>query len=206
MAPASAGPVETRMSRKKVISTRELRELLHATYGEDVVIDVQPGVDNTIPPQWVFDPSENEGYGGIARLDGKFHVGKVTQHPGGYMALGLDDEGQVSWPEDGSPRIIGHIVVEVNPRGYIRTREAMGWNGPYIEVFPSSTSKGQLASGSLTPDALVQTNPQRIYSWVAAYKVETEFPDTEGLTLEEFRAQSTDLRSLGAVLKVLGTN
>ncbi len=58
-----------RWSMSEVINQEEARRRL----GEDVVIGLEP------KNEWVFDIEK----GAIRRLDGRFHDGRVIQHPGG---------------------------------------------------------------------------------------------------------------------------
>ena len=146
---------------------------------------------------WVFDP-EN---GTIRRGDNKFHACGLVLHPGGWHAAAIIEEPSILPPEQG-PRIIGHVIVDVNPRGYVRVRTNKGLNGDILELKPSSISKGEIESSRRTPDALFEANPQRISGTIAVFRNDVEFPDKEGMNPSEFVFRSTDARSITAIAKL----
>lgn len=145
---------------------------------------------------WIYVPD----LGRIARGDGKFFDIRMVDR-GGWFQPVIHEESTVSAPEDGSPRVIGHVIIERNPNGYVRTRRAKGLNGEVLELKPSSVSKDQLADKGMKPVGLAESNPQRIRGVMEIYLVNMDFPDAEGMTPAEFRKQSTDGRSLSALDK-----
>ncbi|MFH2136362.1 MAG: hypothetical protein ABII19_01860 [Patescibacteria group bacterium] len=146
---------------------------------------------------WIYFPD----LGRIARGDGKF-FDILTVDRGGWFQPVIHEERHVPTPEDGSPRVVGHVIVETNGRGFVRVRRAKGLNGEILELKPSSLSKGELAEKGLLPHGYFESNPQRIEGMIAAYLALVDFPDEEGMTPSEFRRQSTDGRSLAALAKV----
>lgn len=139
--------------------------------------------------------------GRIQRGDGKFHAAGVVRHPGGWNLAAIIEEPNVTPPTNG-PHIVGHVIVDVNPRGLIRVREAKGLNGIMLELKPSSISKGELEASGRQPEGLGEANPQRIVGTMAFFRNDVEFPDDEGVTPATFVAQSTDGRSITAVAKL----
>ncbi|MBI5370105.1 hypothetical protein HZA85_02880 [Candidatus Uhrbacteria bacterium] len=146
---------------------------------------------------WVFDLATGQ----IRRGDGKFHALGVVAHPGGWNLGAVIEEPNTASPAEG-PHIVGHIVVDVNPRGFVRVRTAKGLNGPVMELKPSSLSKGELEASGGAPDGIVEANPQRIVGTMAVFRNDVDFPDEEGMMPREFVAQSTDGRSIAAVAKL----
>ncbi len=172
----------------EIISQEEARRRL----GEDVVIGLEP------KNEWVFDIEK----GAIRRTDGRFHDGRVVQHPGGWYVLAIHEEPNTPEPSDGSHRIVGHTIVDLNPRGLVRVRTNKGLNGTIQELKPSSLSKGELESEGRAPDAVLEANPQRLTGFIAVYLNRVEFDDTEGMTPGEFVSKSTDGRSISALAKL----
>ncbi len=172
--------------------------------GEDVIIDLEPpevvaakvaaGKEIEL---WGFDL----GAGRIQRGDRKFHALEVVRHPGGWYIGAVTEEPNIAPPEEG-PRIVGHVIVEVNPRGLVRVRRAKGLNGEVLELRPSSISKGELDASGQEPTAVIEANPQRIGGSIAVYRHDIEFPDEEGMLPGGFIAASTDGRSISAVAKL----
>lgn len=158
--------------------------------GGDVVVE--------LGGPWGFDPVT----GWAGREDGKFHRAEVVRHPKGYPVLVLREEPNTPEADDGRPRVVGHVIVEVNQSGLVRTRAEESPNGLILELKPSSISKGELEQSGREPDALYLANAQRLLGFIAAYKVEVSFPDSDGLTPQEFVANSTDGRSITALAKL----
>ncbi|MBI4133257.1 hypothetical protein HY478_01450 [Candidatus Uhrbacteria bacterium] len=191
-------------------------EEVRAQLGDDVVICLEPEavrLEKTDPaakeaaakagkgdPEqelWVFDPKT----GRSGRGDQKFFDVRVVDR-GGWNQLVVFEEPGLADPPEGERRVIGHVIVDVNPRGMVRHRTAKGLNGGMLELKPSSVSKGDLAGGEETPVGYFEANPQRIGGgYIAVYRHEVDFPDEEGMTPVDFRAQSTDGRSLSALAK-----
>jgi hypothetical protein len=183
-----------------LISPEEARQRL----GEDVVIVLEPPeviaakeATGKVADLWIFDPQT----GRIQRGDRKFYALGVVHHPGGWNLGAVIEEPGVPEPEIGS-RIVGHVIVEVNPHGYVHVRHANGLNGEILELKPSSLSKGELDASGRQPDAIIEANPQRILGSIAVYRHDVEFPDKEGMLPAEFIAESTDGRSIAAVAKL----
>ena len=137
-------------------------------------------------------------FGRLRRPDGKFHEAGVFLHPAGYEVLAINEEPTAP---PGVP--IGHIIVDVNEHGFVRTRTNKGLSGEILELKPSSLSKGDLAASGRVPDGLPQqANPQRIIGAMGAYLNVCDFPDTEGMSPEQFRVTSADGRSHSALAAV----
>jgi hypothetical protein len=147
---------------------------------------------------WGFDSETNQ----IVREDGKYFALGIVQHPGGYPVGAVIEEPSIPPTPDGSPRIVGHVIVDVNPRGLVRAREAKGLNGPILELKPSSVSKGELESSGRKPDAIFEANPQRIQGSIAVFRNDVEFPDEEGIAPRAFIERSADGRSITALAKL----
>ena len=145
---------------------------------------------------WCFDPAT----GRISRGDGKYCDARYVDR-GGWGQVALYEEPDVPQPADGGPRIVGHVIVEKNQHGLVRVRRAKSLNGEVLELQPSSISKGELAKKGLIPLDFIESNPQRIKGVIAVYLVDTGFPDSEGMTPDDFRGESTDCRSLAALAK-----
>jgi len=187
------------------ISLEEARKRL----GDDVVICLEPegvpdiedegrperkSLADKLPGLWVFDPRT----GRIQRGDGKFHAAGVVKHPGGWNLAAVIEEPSVEPPEEG-PHVVGHVIVEVNPRGFVRRRLGKGLSGAIHELMPSSISKGEGAGEEEEPVGYFEANCQRICGSIAVYLREVDFPDDEGMTPERFRKCSEDGRSLSAL-------
>ncbi|MFA5128373.1 MAG: hypothetical protein WC445_00195 [Patescibacteria group bacterium] len=191
---------------KETITLAEARKRL----GENVVVCLEPDAvrekkvtENKAAELWIFDPAT----GWSCRGDGKFHDARYVDR-GGWGQIALYEEPNVPQPEDGSPRVVGHVVIEMNRYGAprVRVRRTKGLNGEVLELKPSSISKGELADkgklvGTFYDSNFVESNPQRIMGMIAIYLVNADFPDEEGMTPDEFRRQSTDGRSLSALAK-----
>jgi hypothetical protein len=192
-----------------VVSLKDAANALRQVFGGDVTVCLEPeevrGAKTAAgkePELWVFDPLTGQ----IRRGDGKFYAAVVVRHFGGYCALAIVEEPNVPVPADGSPRVIGHVIVDVNPRGFVRVRDAKCLIGPIRELKPSSISKGELAPESAKPIGYFQANPQRLGGHIAVYQNDVEFPDAEGETPEQYRIstrQNGDGRALSA-LALLG--
>jgi len=172
----------------KIISRDELLAALHEKFGEDVFVCLEDDAAREAKTAlgkalelWGFDPQT----GRIKRGDGKFHAGEVVRHFGGYNAFAIREEPNLEPPTDGSPFVIGHVIVDVNPRGFVRVRDGKGLIGPIRELKPSSVSKGELAPDHATPAGFFQANCQRIVGHIAVYRNDVEFPDAEGETPEQ---------------------
>jgi hypothetical protein len=144
--------------------------------------------------------------GAIGRDDGKYFEMRVVQHPGGWPIAAVYEEPGTPQPDDGSPRIVGQVIIDVDAQGRVGARKAKGLNGETLELKPSSVSKGELAKSDPDPDrkpVVFETNPQRIVGFVGYFvnRVEAHPEGTIVLTLDEFVAQSTDGRSLAALAK-----
>ncbi len=184
-------------------------EALRQAFGGEVTVCLESEAElaaktaaGKVSEVWAFDPARGQ----IRRGDGKFHAGEVVKHPGGWNILALREEPNLSPPTDGSPFVIGHVIVDVNGSGLVRVRDAKGLMGPIRELKPSSISKGELASANQTPAGFFQANCQRIVGHIAVYRNDTDFTDAEGLTPEAYRVESInngDGRALSA-LAVLG--
>lgn len=146
---------------------------------------------------WGFDLATGQ----IRRGDKKFHAAGVIRHPGGWYLAAIIEEPGVTAPAEG-PHIVGHVIVDVNPRGLIRVRTGKGLSGEILEVKPSSLSKGDLDSSGRTADGLYEVNPQRLLGTIAIFRHDVEFADEEGMTPSAFVAASTDGRSICAVAKL----
>lgn len=185
---------------KKIISLAEAI----ARLGDDVVICLEPNSTLTAKVDggktdelWVFDPTT----GRMGRGDGRFFAVDGYVDRGGWGHPGVIEEPGLPFPEDG-PRIIGHVIVEVNGSGLVRARDGKGLNGPILELAPSSISKGDLAGDEETPIGFVEANPQRIGGGlIAVYLHHSDFADADGITPDNFRKRSTDGRSLSALAK-----
>lgn len=183
----------------EIITLEEARRRL----GENVVVCLEPdevrgakiggGKSGEL---WCFDPAT----GRSGRGDGKFHDARYVDR-GGWGQIALYEEPNVPVPEDGSPRVVGHVVIEQSPGGLVRVRKAKGLNGEILELKPSSISKGELAEKGMKPVGYIESNPQRIEGMIAVYVVVAYFPNAEGMMPGEFRKQSTDGRSLSALAK-----
>jgi hypothetical protein len=152
---------------------------------------------------WCFDPAT----GRIRRGDGKFFDVRMVNR-GGWFQPVIHEEPNVPAPEDGSPRVVSHVVIEMNRYGAprVRVRRIQGLNGEVLELKPSSISKGELADkgklvGNFYDSNFFESNPQHIEGVIEVYLVNADFPDAEGMTPDEFRRQSTDGRSLAALAK-----
>lgn len=187
---------------KEIITLEEARRRL----GENVVVCLEPddvrgakiggGKNDEL---WCFDPAT----GRSGRGDGKFCDARYVDR-GGWGQIALYEEPNVPAPEDGSPRVVGHVVIEVNnfaaPR--VHVRHAKGLNGEILELKPSSISKGELAEKGTKPvGTFVESNPQRIVGVMEVYVAVVDFPDAEGMIPDDFRKQSTEGRSLSALAK-----
>lgn len=137
----------------------------------------------------------------LQRPDGKFRKSGILLHPAGYYALGVVEEPNLE-REPNQFCVVGHVIVDVNPRGLIRTRKNKGFNGAILELKPSSLSKGELAESGREPEGLGEANAQVIEGMIAFFRNDVEFPDEEGMTPERFVNESTDLRSIGAIAKL----
>lgn len=143
---------------------------------------------------WGFDLATGQ----IRRGDGKFHAAGVVRHPGGWNLCAIIEE-----PDNPDAEVIGHVIVDVNPRGLVRVRTNKGLSGEILELKPSSLSKGELDASGRDPDGLFEANPQRLKGKIGVFRNNVDFPDEEGLAPAEFAKRSTDGRSLSA-LAVLG--
>ena len=143
---------------------------------------------------WRFDPAT----GRIDRGDQRYFAMGVQQHPSGPWFTGLVIE------EPGQPdaEYVGHVIVDVNPRGLVRHGNERGLNGEVLKLGSSSVSKGELDASGRYPDAVIELNAQRIKGLVAVYRNDVEFDDSEGMNPQDFVAQSTDSRAICALAKL----
>lgn len=183
-----------------LVSWRDAKHILH---NDLLLLEPPESADPKIQAGkslelWVYDPQLSV----IRRGDNRFHFAGVVRHPGGWFTCAIVEEPNINAPEDGGPRIVGHVIVDVNPRGFIRARTAKGLNGDILELKPSSVSKGELDQSGRKPDATFEANPQRIMGTIAVYRNNVEFPDEEGMRPLDFVAQSTDGRSITALAKL----
>lgn len=179
------------------------QDAMHILHGDQLLLEPPESADPKIQAGkslelWVYDPQMSI----IRRGDNKFHFADVVRHPGGWYTCAIIEEPSVPKPANGSPRIVGHVIVDVNPRGFIRARTVKGLNGDILELKPSSVSKGELDQSGRKPDALFETNPQRIDGTIAVYRHDVEFPDEEGMKPLDFVAKSTDGPSITALAKL----
>lgn len=179
------------------------QDAMHILHGDQLLLEPPESADPKIQAGkslelWVYDPQISV----IRRGDNKFHHAGVVRHPGGWYTCAIIEEPNINAPEDGGPRIVGHVIVDVNPRGFIRSRTNKGLNGDILELKPSSVSKGELDQSGRKPDALFEANPQRIDGTIAVFRNDIEFPDEEGIRPSEFVACSTDGRSITALAKL----
>jgi hypothetical protein len=138
---------------------------------------------------WVFNPAT----GVSGRGDGKFFQVEYVDR-GGWGQLAIREE-----PNAPQGRTVGQVVVQVNAKNQVRFRRTKGLNGEVLELHPSSLSKGELVEHGAGV-GLIETNPQRIIGTVQALLVYGEFPDEEAMWVTDFIEQSTDGRSLAALL------
>ena len=192
----------------RYITLEDANKILRASFGDDVRIVLEPDDVRTARANvgqedqlWCFDPTT----GRIARADGRFCAAGILPHPRGYGQLVIIEEPSIPPTADGGPRIVGQISVRVNPRGLIKAQTVSGIDGEVLQVNQTSLSGAE----PVDPENVSQTgrllthNPQRISGSVEVVLVLEDFPDSEGMTPEEFRSQSGDSRSLAA-LAVLG--
>lgn len=141
--------------------------------------------------------------GSIRRADDKFHELVVGKHSLGYPIAIINEEPAMAEPEDGSPRVVGQIIIERNAEGKIRVRNGDGLSGKVLELMSSSVSKGELTDSGAEFKGLVQANAQRIKGHMAVYvrAVELFAADALVMTPAEFVEQSTDGRGLAALAK-----
>lgn len=148
---------------------------------------------------WGFDL----GSGAIRRGDQRFFDLRVGVHPGGWPTGFITEEPRVPESEDGQPRVIGHVIIDVNAENRIAVRKAKGLNGEIWELKPSSLSKGELDESGQSPAGYFEANAQRINGTIAIFVNRVDaFPEgTVSMTVAEFAAQSTDGRALSALAK-----
>lgn len=172
----------------RIISLEEARQIL----GEDTVIALEDS------QHWVFDPST----GNSGRVDDKFYRLIPTDELG-YPVTALEEEPQIPYPADGSPRIIGQLVVEINHRGFVHTRLGNGFGGAGIELFASSISKGEIVPSNVGRHGKpYRSNKMRIKGFIVPVLKMVDFPDEEGMTPQQFVDESDDGRSITALAKL----
>lgn len=187
------------------ITLADANEVLRAAFGgNDVKIVLEPDEARIARRNadqehvlWCFDPATGQ----IERGDNRFFDMRVDLHPQGYNNAMIFEEPGIPQPADGSPRIVGQIVVTVNAHGRVKTRVGLGLDGEILELQPSSLSKAELADPAkiVRTGRLLLSNPQRISGFMQPVLVAEEFPNEQGMTPEEFRQRSSDCRSLGAL-------
>ncbi len=148
---------------------------------------------------WVFDPVT----GRSRRGDNRFFTVEMVDR-GGWHQPALREEPGLAPVADGTPPVIGYVFVDVNPRGYLRTKTEKGLSGPVLQL-PLGSVSNQKTPQPAPDDGLrgyVEANPQRLMGGrIAVYFRRSEFPDDEGMLPGEFKALSTDGRSLAALAK-----
>lgn len=174
------------------MGTISLQEALSRLGDSDTRVDLGGGWDLS------FDPELGPVLG---RADGRFHRAFVGTHSRGYPCLLIEEEPLVTDRDEQNRRIVGHIVIEVNPNGLIRGRKAAGIENDVLELCPSSISKGELASTNATPIGYVMANCQRLTGHMAVYLTHVDFPNEDGMTPEAFCQASEDGRALAALAK-----
>ncbi len=187
------------------VTLAEANEVLRAAFGgNDVKIVLEPDEARIARRNadqehalWCFDPATGQ----IERGDKRFFAMGVVLHPQGYYAAAIREEPSVPHPADGSPWIVGQIVVTVNAHGLVKTKVGLGLDGEILELGPSSLSKAELADPAkiVRTGRLLLSNPQRISGFMQPVLVAEEFPNEQGMTPAEFRQRSTDCRSIAAL-------
>ena len=183
----------------RIITLKEARAVLESEFGKGVKIALEPIISEKEDQLWIFDPLT----GIIGRDDKKlYEVEVVFREDKGFYQLRLKEE-----PGTESP-VVGHVGVEIF-EDMVVVRENSGFNGNFLELRPSSLSKGEkLAPGSRCITD-VEANPQRIKGMIkCCVKVLDEKPELAPgerlMPIKEFLAQTTDGgRSIAALVKVL---
>lgn len=146
--------------------------------------------------------------------DGTFQLCRGDQR---LMAVGFSRElGHLSMPmviedpwitevnADGK-RVVGQVVVVVNPRGLVKTRSGTSYDGPTVEVHSASAHKIVKENLSFaTTDTLVgyfNANPKRISGVIAVHLVREEFADSEGMSPQDIVKNTLDGRAVNAIAK-----
>lgn len=188
-----------------LISLQQARTALEAAYGPDIQVCLEP--DDIMAKKveqkkeaelWCFDFST--GY--VGRDDQKFYQGRMVKHPGGWYVYALHEEPTL--PQGEGPRLIGHMVVTVNGAGLLKVRKAKGLDEEVLEFQPSSVSKNEHGQVADQLQGAFYANCQRIQGAIGVYLRTEEFPIEQGMTPQDFRAQSTDGRSLSALAILQG--
>jgi hypothetical protein len=150
---------------------------------------------------WVLDPERRC----IRRLDGRFFEVRWFDR-GAFGQPGIYEEPAGPDPHPGNPRIVGHVIITINPNEFVHVTKARGLDGnEFVQATMTSLSNPK----AVTPPSgsewtgLVQFNPQRIGGgFVSVYLVREEFPDEQGMTVEALKEQTTDGRTLAALAKI----
>jgi len=180
------------------VTLKEAQKALEEKFGKGVKIALEPIVPEKEDQLWRFDLLT----GKIGRDDGKLYEAKIVfREDKEFWQLRLKEE-----PGTDDP-IVGHVGVEIF-KDMVVVRENSGFNGNILELRPSSVSKGEkLASGSRCITN-VEANPQRIKGFIkCCVKVLDEEPELAPgerlMPIKEFLAQTTDGRSMAALIKAL---
>lgn len=136
----------------------------------------------------------------MGRRDGRFHEARYVAEPYGHVVI--YEEPSAPDPEPGDARIVGNVILAMNGRGLFRWENGVGLNGEFVQVSMSSLSNPDAlaAPTDFVRSALVQFNPKRLGGgFVRVYLRRQDFPDSEGMTVEQLRKESTDGRTLAAL-------
>lgn len=188
----------------QIISRAMAQGALEATFGAGVRVCLEPE-DSMMaklgtakePELWCWDPSS----GDVGRGDGKFYVGRVVKHFGGWYLYAVYQEPKVPVPDEG-PRVVGHVIVVTNAAGLLKVKKGKGIEGPILELGASSISKGDIDKSGEEPVVQYIADPQRIMGSIAVYHHVEEFPAEEGMVVRNYVLQTNDGRSLAAIAKL----
>ena len=182
----------------RMITLEEARAVLESEFGEGVKIALEPIISEKEDQLWRFDPLT----GKIGRDDSKlYEVEVVFREDKGFYQLRMKEE-----PGTDDP-IIGHVGVEIF-RDMVVVRENSGFNEDFLELKPSSLSKGEKLAPSSRCITNVEANPQRIKGLIkCCVKVLDEKPELAPgeflMPIKEFMEETTDGRSISALVKAL---
>lgn len=167
----------------------------------------------------VIDEKEAKGEADEAKLwylelgeDGRFWLGRADK---GLFAIEFSRAlGHLSMPivvqqpgitelnADGK-RVIGQVVLVVNPRGLVKTRAGTSYDGPIVEVNSASIHKivkeGISLAATQTLVGYFLADPKRISGFNAVHVVHEDFPDAEGMLPRDLAKATTDGRALAAL-------
>jgi len=198
---APRGALVSYMGNKRFVHVDVVRQEL----GADTFVVLEPAdvwqkklAEGKQDQVWGFDLTT----GNIRRGDGELHEAGMFQHPAGHWMAAVNEQPKVVELDEEHRRIVGHVIIEKNAIGQVRIRQNQGLNGPILELQPSSITKGELADAKEKPVGYMEANPQRIRGFIAVYVRTMEFAEgTIVMTPAEFVAQSTDGRSITALVK-----